>query len=130
MQKSYAFYPRNGLTVKPFVPWVCRWKEARQAGFFVHGQPLIIQDAKADQRHFKLVDRVTKHETQSLAAVPLIVRGEVIGVLEALNKKNNAHYTEEDLTILATLGTVAAQTMRNIHLERKVKIGTHRTCRT
>jgi len=46
----------------------------------------------------------------------------VIGVLEALNKKDDAHYTEEDLTILATLGTVAAQAMRNIHLERKVKI--------
>ena len=27
------------------------------------GQPLIIQDAKVDKRHFKVVDRVTKHET-------------------------------------------------------------------
>ncbi len=63
--------------------------DASAAGWvFRSGQPLIIQDAKADQRHFKLVDRVTKHETQSLAAVPLIVRGEVIGVLEALNKKD------------------------------------------
>lgn len=97
--------------------------EGSAAGWvFRRGQPLIIQDAKADQRHFKSVDRVTKHETHSLAAVPLIVRGEVIGVLEALNKKDDAHYTEEDLTILATLGTVAAQAMRNIHLERKVKI--------
>jgi len=97
--------------------------EGSAAGWvFRRGQPLIIQDAKADQRHFKSVDRVTKHETHSLAAVPLIVRGEVIGVLEALNKKDNAHYTEEDLTILETLGAAAAQAMRNIHLERKVKI--------
>jgi signal transduction histidine kinase len=54
-------------------------------------------------------------------AVPLIVRGEVIGVMESLNKRNDAHYTEEDLTILATLGALAAQAMKNVTLERKVK---------
>jgi signal transduction histidine kinase len=84
--------------------------------------PLIIQDPKADQRHFKVVDRVTKHETHSLAAVPIIVRGEVIGVLEALNKRDDAHYTEEDLTILATLAALAGQAIKNVHLERKVKV--------
>ena len=89
---------------------------------FRKGHPLIIQDTKADQRHFKVVDRVTKHETHSLAAVPIIVRGEIIGVLEALNKRDDTHYTEEDLTILATLAALAAQAMRNVHLERKVKI--------
>jgi signal transduction histidine kinase len=88
---------------------------------FRKGHPLIIQDTKADQRHFKVVDRVTRHETHSLAAVPIIVRGETIGVLEALNKTDDAHYTEEDLTILATLAALAGQAMKNVHLERKVK---------
>ncbi|HEU0294654.1 MAG TPA: ATP-binding protein [Anaerolineales bacterium] len=85
-------------------------------------QPLIIQDVRVDKRHFKVVDRVTKHDTKSLAAVPLMVRGEVIGVLEALNKKDNAHYTEEDLAILETLGALAAQAMRNSALERKMRV--------
>jgi signal transduction histidine kinase len=88
---------------------------------FRRGQPLIIQDTKADQRHFKVVDRVTRHETHSLIAVPLMVRGEVVGVLEALNKKDDAHYTEEDLTILETLGALAAQAMKNAELQRKVR---------
>ena len=97
--------------------------EGSAAGWvFKRGQPLIIQDARADQRHFKVIDRVTRHETHSLAAVPLIVRGEVVGVLETLNKKDNAHYTEEDLTILATLGALAAQAMQNVYLQRKVRI--------
>jgi len=86
------------------------------------GQPLIIQDAKVDKRHFKVVDRVTNHQTHSLVAVPLMVRGEVVGVLEALNKKDDAHYTEEDLTILETLGALAAQAMQNMNLQRKVKV--------
>jgi signal transduction histidine kinase len=85
------------------------------------GQPLIIQDVRVDQRHFKVVDRVTKHITHSLVAVPLMVRGEVIGVLEALNKKDNAHYTEEDLTILETLAALAAQAIQNVSLQRKVR---------
>jgi len=88
---------------------------------FRKGQPLIIQDTKADKRHFAVVDRITKHDTQSLVAVPLMVRGEVIGVLEALNKKDDAHYTEEDQTILETLGALAAQAMRNNSLERKIR---------
>jgi signal transduction histidine kinase len=54
--------------------------------------------------------------------VPLIVRGEVVGVLEALNKRDDTHYTEEDLTILETLGALAAQAMKNVNLERKVKV--------
>lgn len=85
------------------------------------GQPLIIQDVKVDKRHFDVVDRMTNHETQSLVAVPLMVRGEVVGVLEALNKKDDAHYTEEDLTILETLGALAAQAMQNVDLLRKVR---------
>src|SRR5215211_3984727 len=88
---------------------------------FRRGQPLIIQDVKVDQRHFKVVDRVTKHVTHSLVAVPLMVRGEVVGVLEALNKKDNAHYTEEDLTILETLAALAAQAIQNVSMQRKVR---------
>ena len=85
------------------------------------GQPLIIQDVKLDQRHFKVVDHLTKHETHSLVAVPLIVRSEVVGVLEALNKKDAAHYTEQDLTILETLGALAAQAVKSASLQRKVR---------
>jgi signal transduction histidine kinase len=96
--------------------------EGSAAGWvYRRGQPLIIQDVKVDQRHFKVVDRVTKHVTHSLVAVPLLVRGEVVGVLEALNKKDNAHYTEEDLTILETLAALAAQAIQNVSLQRKVR---------
>jgi signal transduction histidine kinase len=96
--------------------------EGSAAGWvFRRSQPLIIQDVRADQRHFKVVDQATNHSTHSLVAVPLIVRGEIVGVLEALNKKDDAHYTEEDLTILETLGSLAAQAMQNMKLMRKVR---------
>ena len=88
---------------------------------FRNGQPLIIQDTRIDQRHFKVPDRVSQYETRSLAAVPLMARGEVIGVLESINKKDGAHYNEEDLAILSTLAALAAQAMQNDNLLRKVK---------
>lgn len=96
--------------------------EGSAAGWvFRKSQPLIIQDAKVDKRHFNTVDQISNHQTHSLVAVPLIVRGETVGVLEALNKKDDAHYTEEDLTILETLGALAAQAMQNMDLTRKVR---------
>jgi signal transduction histidine kinase len=64
---------------------------------------------------------VTRHQTHSLVAVPLLVRGEVVGVLEALNKKDDAHYTEDDLAILETLAALAAQAMKSTSLQRKVR---------
>jgi signal transduction histidine kinase len=88
---------------------------------FRQSQPLIIQDTRFDQRHFKLPDRVSQYDTRSLAAVPLVVRGEVIGVMEAINKKDGAHFTEEDLAILGTLGALAAQAMQNFTLAQNVK---------
>ncbi|MGE5374219.1 MAG: ATP-binding protein [Bacteroidota bacterium] len=95
--------------------------EGSAAGWvFRKAQPLIIQDVRADQRHFKVVDQATKHSTHSLVAVPLIVRGEVVGVLEALNKKDDAHYTEEDLIILETLAALAAQAIKCISLSLQV----------
>jgi len=96
--------------------------EGSAAGWvYRKGQPLIIQNVKVDRRHFKVVDHMTNHDTRSLVAVPLMVRGEAVGVLEALNKKDDAHYTEEDLTILETLGALAAQAMQNVDLMRKVR---------
>jgi signal transduction histidine kinase len=96
--------------------------EGSAAGWvFRKSQPLIIQDVRADKRHFNVVDQISNHQTHSLVAVPLIVRGETLGVLEALNKKDDAHYTEEDLTVLETLGALAAQAMQNMDLMRKVR---------
>ena len=101
-------------------PVVVPLKGSAAGWVFRKSQPLIIQDVKIDKRHFNVVDQVSKHQTHSLVAVPLIVRGETIGILEALNKKDDAHYTEEDLTILETLAALAAQAMRNMDLMRKV----------
>lgn len=92
------------------------------AGWVIQkGQPLIIQDVSKDRRHFKAADQQTGFQTRSLLAVPLIVRGQAVGVLEALNKADSAHYTEEDAIILETLALQAAMALQAAALQRRVK---------
>ncbi len=75
---------------------------------YENAKPLNVPDAAADPRHFKAPDQAAEFQTRSMLAVPLIFKGQTLGVLEAANKTNNAHYTEEDLTILETLASSAA----------------------
>jgi signal transduction histidine kinase len=85
-------------------------------------KPLRISNVKADARHFSEVDFALAFETHSLLAVPLIVGGKPVGVLEAVNK-TSADYTEDDTTILETLAAVAALAIRNASLQRRVEAG-------
>jgi len=80
---------------------------------FTHRQPLIIQDALHDTRVFREVDRVLEEATYSICAVPMLIKGEPIGVMEAVNKLSHANYTEEDVFILETLAAQAAVAIQN-----------------
>jgi two-component system, NtrC family, sensor histidine kinase KinB len=50
-----------------------------------HAQPLWIPDVTVDARFCPYIDRRTGFNTRSILAVPMIVRGEVRGVLEFIN---------------------------------------------
>jgi signal transduction histidine kinase len=84
-------------------------------------QPVVIPDVNAEPRHFKGADTAADFVTHSLMAVPITFEGEGLGVLEVVNKAGEAHYTEEDLTILETLASQAAIAIQNARLVNKVK---------
>jgi len=88
---------------------------------FGHNQPLIVQDAENDPRHFKGVDQAINFRTSSLVAVPLTYQGNTIGVLEVVNKADNAYYTEDDVAILEILALYAAMTLWNSKLEARIQ---------
>jgi signal transduction histidine kinase len=88
---------------------------------FQNGKPAVVPDVAAEPRHFKGADQATGFVTRSLMAVPIIYRGETLGVLEAVNKTEQAHYTEEDLTILETLASQAALAIQNARLVDKLQ---------
>lgn len=88
---------------------------------FKHGKPLVIQDVKGDERFFSEVDSAAEFQTRSILAVPLLFNGEPVGVFEAINKTNRAHYNGEDVTILETLASLTALIVRNSSLKNEIK---------
>lgn len=49
------------------------------------GEAIAVEDVKADDRFYPGVDEATGMETRNLACAPVVVQGELIGVLEAIN---------------------------------------------
>ncbi len=80
------------------------------------GQPLIVQDARSDPRHYKGVGERIGSETESLLAVPLQIKERCIGVLEAVNKQDGDGFSEEDVDTLMTLAAQAAVAIENARL--------------
>ncbi len=85
---------------------------------YQHGSPLIIQDVKEDERFYSEVDQTVKFQTHSIIAIPLLVKGKPVGVMEAINKTNRAHYNGEDVLILETLASQVALIVENMTLEQ------------
>ena len=80
---------------------------------FQSGKGEIVPDASADPRFDRGVDEVTGYTTRSILCAPIATpRGEVIGVVEALNKRDGA-FTEDDLDLLQAMATQASAALRS-----------------
>jgi signal transduction histidine kinase len=84
-------------------------------------KPVVVSDVAAEKRHYKGVDQAADFHTRSILAVPIIYKGETLGVLEAVNKTEQANYTEEDFKILETLASQTAVAIQNSHLVGRVR---------
>lgn len=81
------------------------------------GRPIFIEDARRDRRFCPLVDEATGFATHSIIALPLSVRGEVIGVFEVVNVENEEFFRENYLpllNILADYVAIAVDNVRNL----------------
>lgn len=56
------------------------------------GQPMAVADAGGEQTFYAEVDKQTGYSTQLILATPLRHNGEVIGVLEYINRRGNPPY--------------------------------------
>jgi signal transduction histidine kinase len=87
------------------------------AGWVVtNGDTVRIEDVANDPRFYKQVDEASEFHTRNLMAVPMRARNNIIGCLEALNKRNGAAFTAEDVATLSTLAAQAAVAIENARL--------------
>jgi signal transduction histidine kinase len=85
------------------------------------GEPAIVNNARTDPRFSHRVDVRTGFLTQSIAAVPVKIKGRVIGVLEVLNKYSDTGFNEEDLRLMSSIAAQSAIAIENARLYQQVR---------
>lgn len=91
------------------IGWVAKYRE-----------PVIINNGASDPRVDRELGKLTGFETRSLLSVPLIGKGQMIGVIEAINRCEG-EFTSDDLDILTGLSNQIAVAIDNANLYRKLK---------
>ena len=87
------------------------------AGWVVtNDEPIISQNAQDDKRHYKTLEQTSGTEIDSVLAVPLRHKGEVLGVLETVNKQGGQLYTDYDIAVVQSLSSQAAVAITNARL--------------
>ncbi|GJQ34035.1 MAG: hypothetical protein JETCAE01_00450 [Anaerolineaceae bacterium] len=84
---------------------------------FRTNQPLILNNVEQDPRHYSLVSEHIKFKTRSLLGVPMPIKDQTMGVLEAVNKRDGG-FKESDATVLSVIAAHAAIAINNARLFR------------
>ena len=82
----------------------------------INMKPTNIADVYNDPRFYKEVDDQTGFATRSVLAVPMIRRRKLIGVVEAVNKRDQDRFSEHDEKVLTVLAAQAALVIENARL--------------
>jgi len=77
------------------------------------GEPLLIPDVAKDPRWYKEISESIGFKTQSIACVPMKINGEIIGVVEIIDKADGSSIRDEDLKILSVFADLAARAIGN-----------------
>jgi HD-GYP domain-containing protein (c-di-GMP phosphodiesterase class II) len=86
------------------------------------GQAVNLADAYQDPRFNPDIDRGTGFRTRSMLVLPLKNRrGEVLGVVQALNKRSGRPFDDEDVAILSALAAQAAISIENALLYERIE---------
>ena len=92
------------------------------AGWVVtHNEPAIINNVRADPRFSPMVDQAFTFRTESLIAVPLVGDGQVLGVVEAINKRDGTPFEEKDKLLLSLLCRFAGTALAKIAEEEPTR---------
>lgn len=97
-----------------------KWGEGIAGWVAKNGKPLIVNAPEKDPRFFKGVDEKTDFKTRNLICVPVKVKEEVIGVLEAINKQGE-DFDQEDLSLLTSLADQVAIALDNARLYQELE---------
>ncbi len=76
-------------------------------------KPLIINDAYTDNRFDPNFDKKTGFVTRSIICTPLLFKGKLLGVIEAINPLNRPEFTTDDQDLFGVFADQAALAVQN-----------------
>ncbi|MGD8496549.1 MAG: GAF domain-containing protein [Gemmatimonadales bacterium] len=83
----------------------------------LRGEPELVANAADDPRFVHQVDEATGFATHSMVAAPLVAKGEVLGVMQLINKRSGTgRFDEDDRDLLEALGSTAGLALHNAQL--------------
>lgn len=73
-----------------------------------HAKPAVVPDAQLDPRFSFEVDQALQFQTRSMVCVPIVYEGDVLGVIQALNKRHGEKFNKPALSLLGVVAQLAA----------------------
>lgn len=87
---------------------------------FTTGECQIVRDARLDPDFTGAIDAITGIRTRSMLGTPLMTATGPIGVLQVINKRDDASFDEDDRDLLRALSAPAALAASNAALTRSL----------
>jgi len=85
-----------------------------------HKEPVIIHDVQSDPRFYRVADEISGFVTRNMLCLPVMSKGRLFGVLQAINKKEGS-FNELDLELIGILANQIAVALENAKLYEELK---------
>ena len=87
------------------------------AGWVIdNNEAILIDDVESDTRFSSEIETFPGGNIRCVAGVPVTIKGEIVGAIEVINKKQGAIFSEKDLALLSTIANQVGITLENIRL--------------
>jgi Nif-specific regulatory protein len=86
---------------------------------------LVVNDVDRDERFFSDISKKVGFPTDSILAVPMLLKETCIGVIEIINKQDGGSFDDDDLQWLEVFAGQAAIALRNAEEYQKVRNEVH-----
>ena len=80
------------------------------------GESIIINEARHDPRRQQDIAQAIDYQLEKVVCVPMTLHGEVVGVLEVMNRRDNSDFTQHDCDLLQVIAQQASLFLENARL--------------
>lgn len=73
--------------------------------------PMMVDNVNENKRHMRSIQKAVEFEARNIVCLPIIVRGQIYGVIELLNRIGESNYSNQDMELLTYICDAAAKAL-------------------